>query len=222
MAMAKYRNKNQHREALSNKIHPKIFVWSHTKKAEIEYFQEFKNYFHAHLLMPKKKICGSPQGLIAHVIDWKNKGKIDEEDNDQVWCIFDVDDFYQKNKKELLQAIKNAHRNNIKIAYINECFELWILLHFEMSTAQICRGNKIENKIQKTFKKNKLGEFKKNQKVFKILLPFQSEAIKNARQLLSVEYNKIDWKNVLSEKGNPSTSIHFLIEEINKLVGGGK
>lgn len=208
--MIKYRGKKIHRL-----VHPKIFIWSHTKRAEIEYFQEFKNYLGTPLIMPKKEICGTPQELISEVIKWKNK-EINEKDNDQVWCIFDVDDFYKKDKDGLLQAIKDANKNNIKTAYANECFELWILLHFEKPTNAILRAD-FEKKVKRFFKKEKLGNFKKNQKVFKVLLPFQNTAIENAKNSGYKTYKRIIWNKALNKIGNPSTSIHFLIEEINKI-----
>lgn len=210
--MARYRGKKQHRL-----VHPKIFVWSHTQKAEIEYFQDYKNYLRTPLLMPKKELCWTPQELIEKVAGWKNKN-VCEKDDDQVWCIFDVDDFYKNDKQGLLKAINSAQKNNIKIAYVNECFELWVLLHFEKPTSFIKRGRDIELKIIKTYKKKGLGDFQKNQKVFNDLLAFQATALGNAKNLLSVEYSKINWTEALSENGNPSTSIHFLIEEINNLL----
>ncbi|MEA3449557.1 MAG: RloB family protein [Patescibacteria group bacterium] len=208
--MAKYRGKKQHRP-----VHPKIFIWSHTEKAEIEYFQEYKNYLRTPLLMPKKVLCWTPQELIEKVIEWKNKNVCDEDD-DQVWCIFDVDDFYKNDKQGFLEAVKSAHENNIKIAYANECFELWVLLHFEKPTTPVERGENIESRIIKHYKKNNLRNFEKNQKVFNDLLVFQEQALKNASKLMPVEYNKINWKNAVSKKGNPGTSIHFLIKEIKK------
>ncbi len=211
--MSKYRGKKHHREA-----HPKIFVWSHTEKAEIEYFQEFKDHLQTARLMPKKYVTWRPQELIEYVIEWKKKNIV-QKDGDQVWCIFDVDNFFTdpKDKIELLNCIKLAHQNSVRIAYVNECFEVWILLHFEKITSSIKRGKAMEDKIQKKFKSLKLGDFKKNQKVFKPLLPFQSQAISNAKSLVP-DYDKINWEVRLGKKGNPSTSIHFLIEEIHKLV----
>jgi len=207
--MTKYRGQKQHRLA-----HPKIYVFSHTKKAEIEYFQEFKNHLGTPLLMPKKIICWTPQELIEKIFEWKTENVCDE-DKDQVWCIFDIDDFYKKDKKYLMKTIYRAIENNIKIAYANECFELWILLHFQDIKTPIERGKKIEQKIQDEFKKNKLGQFNKNAQVFKPLLSFQPNAVKNAKSNIK-NYHKINWEEKFSPKGNPSTSIHFLIEEINK------
>lgn len=210
--MAKYRGKTKHRE-----VHPKIFVWSHTEKAEIEYFQDFKQYLRTPLLMPRRYICWTPQELIEKVIKWKKK-EINEKDGDQVWCIFDIDDFYADDSKSFLNAIKKAEDNNVKIAYANQCFELWILLHFQVPTSSLVRGKDIEGRVQKMFIKNALGSFTKNQKVFDLLLPFQDGAIRNAKKLLP-NYTDIDWLTHFSDRGNPSTSIHCLIEEINALLG---
>lgn len=221
MSKSKYRAKNKNRKAYRGKTHPKIFVFSHTERAEIEYFQDFKGYLRTHLLIPRKIICWTPQELLQKIIDWKNdpsNDKFSSEDGDCVWCIFDVDDFFKNGKKDFLNGIKRAEENNIKIAYANECFELWILLHFEKPTSSISRGRAVEKKIIQAFKKNNLGEFKKNHQVFQFLLPFQKNAIKNAKSLLPVKYREISWEKALSEKGNPSTSIHFLIEEIKKLI----
>jgi hypothetical protein len=218
--MTKYRKSKQQPKDL--KAHPKIFVWVHTEKAEINYFQEFKHYLKTALLLPRKAICWSPSELIEKVIAWKEKDKSGkqkfcEEDGDQIWCVFDVDDFYQKEPEKMLKAIKIAHSNNIKIAYSNECFELWFLLHFEKPSGAIERGSQMGKKINKFFKKYRLGTFKKNQKIFSPLLPFQAEAIKHAYKITD-EYGTIKWSCNLSGKGNPSTSIHFLIQEIiNKL-----
>jgi hypothetical protein len=212
--MSKYRGKKNHR----GEIHSKIFVWSHTEKAEIEYFQEFKQYLNTHRLMPRKHVVWTPQELLDHVIKWKKKN-IAEKDSDQVWCIFDVDSFAAKkeDRDELLSLIAKAHLNKIKIAYINECFELWILLHFDTVTSSIKRGRELEGKIQKKFKSAKLGNFEKNQKIFTHLITLQKQAISNAKKLVP-DYNKINWERCLGSKGNPSTSIHFLIEEINNLM----
>ena len=214
--MARYRGKKQHRPA-----HPKIFVWSHTKKAEIEYFQDFKNYLKTPLLVAKKNVCWKPQELLEYVVAWK-QNNIDEKDDDQVWCVFDVDDFYKNDTNELLLAIKKARKHNVKIAYANECFEHWILFHFEKISTKIKRGKDIEKRINKVFKKNKLGIFEKNKKIFNILLPFQEQAIKNAKDILLADYEKINWVNVLSDTGNPSTSIYLLVEEIIHLFGNKK
>jgi len=186
--MSKYRGSEQHRIT-----HPKIYVWSHTKRAEIEYFQSFKNDLKSVQLQPSKKVCSTPQQLIEYVIEWKNKN-VHEKDNDQVWCIFDIDDFYKKSTQKFLAAIKEANDNGIKIAYINECFELWILLHFELQTNPPAKRKEYGQKIRKHFQKKGLGDFEKNKDCFDILKPYQEDALKHSQKLAPFDkYESIEW-----------------------------
>lgn len=210
--MSRYRGNAQHRIA-----HPKIYVWSHTKRAEIEYFQAFKNHLRSVQLQPIKELLFTPQQLIEHVISWKD-GSVNEADNDQVWCIFDVDDFHKHNPNEFMKSLDSAHKNGIKIAYINECFELWILLHFVLQTSPPGKRKEYSQKIDKYFKANGLGPFKKNDCCFNVLNPYLETAIENAGKLAPFNtYEEIKWKNVVSSEGNPSTNIHLLVKEILKI-----
>ena len=55
---------------------------------------------------------------------------------DQVWCVFDRDDW---TRHCFLQAIELARSKTIEIAYSNEAFELWYLLHFDFHNTAISR-----------------------------------------------------------------------------------
>lgn len=46
---------------------------------------------------------------------------------DEVWCIFDKDDFPDH---DFNQAIVYAHSKGFRVAYSNQAFEYWLLLHF--------------------------------------------------------------------------------------------
>ncbi|MBF0339286.1 MAG: RloB domain-containing protein [Nitrospirae bacterium] len=58
--------------------------------------------------------------LVNEAIKEKNNGSYHS-----VWAVFDKDDFNQFNN-----AIQITAKNNICVAYSNEAFELWYLLHF--------------------------------------------------------------------------------------------
>ena len=47
----------------------------------------------------------------------------------QVWCVFDIDYNYQEGR--LIPALKFAKENDIKIAYSNNAFEVWLISHFK-------------------------------------------------------------------------------------------
>ncbi len=133
--------------------------------------------------------------------------KISEDDCDQIWCVFDVDDYWQQNKNKFKKSLEIANKNHIKIAYSNECFELWFLLHFNLVETAISRTD-YNKKLQKFFK-NLDFDYKKNSEgIFAQLLDFQKKAIQNAKKIYPQEQpNK-----------NPSTSVFKLVEELNKFL----
>ena len=48
---------------------------------------------------------------------------------DQCWVVFDKDDFPAK---DFNQAITLARKNGFRVAYSNQAFEYWFLLHFNL------------------------------------------------------------------------------------------
>jgi hypothetical protein len=64
--------------------------------------------------------------------------RLKEKDNyDQVWCVFDRDSFPPN---RFNAAFILAGENSIKIAYSNEAFELWYLLHFNYYDSAMSRN----------------------------------------------------------------------------------
>ncbi len=52
----------------------------------------------------------------------------DEGDYDQVWCVFDRDDLLPR---QISEALHYAQQGAIRVAFSNQAFELWYLLHFD-------------------------------------------------------------------------------------------
>jgi hypothetical protein len=167
------------------------------EKTEPNYFKSFrvpKDVIEVH------GIGDNTLGVVNKAIELKSKG-----DYDQVWCVFDRDSFPPA---RFNAAFVLANENNIEIAYSNEAFELWYLLHFNyhdtgMSRSQYkakltkCLGYKYE---------------KKSTTIYEEILERQPQAIKNAERLLAT-FNP---KN--PERDNPSTTVHLLVEELNKFI----
>jgi hypothetical protein len=64
----------------------------------------------------------------------KNKGK-------EVWCVFDFDvnGANRKQKQEFNEAVEMAAREGFKVAYSNDAFELWLVLHYQTCTSALHR-----------------------------------------------------------------------------------
>lgn len=128
----------------------------------------------------------------------------------------------QLQSQDFNNAIEKAKSKGIKVAYANDSFELWYLLHFNYIDTPIMRDKILENVIDelkikfptefKNLTDKNIKTKEQTQKIYKALLDIQQIAIKNAENLLS-HYDK----NHNPEKDNPSTTIHKLIIELNKL-----
>lgn len=57
---------------------------------------------------------------------------------DQCWVVFDKDDFPAK---DFNQAIILAQKNGFRVAYSNQAFEYWFLLHFNLYRGPLHRQN---------------------------------------------------------------------------------
>ncbi|MEG4306255.1 RloB family protein [Microcoleus sp. D3_18a_C4] len=146
--------------------------------------------------------------LVTKAIELKNDSEFDE--TDRFWCVFDRDN-NPKNPNDAQNfnaAINIAQNNGIKVAYSNDAFELWYLLHFHFYNTGISRKD-YQNMLTKL-----LGhEYKKNSEtIYEELKDKQQDAIKHAKRLLQ-EYDRPN-----PESDNPSTTVHLLVEELNGFI----
>lgn len=126
-----------------------------------------------------------------------------QDEYDQVWCVFDRDDLPNA---IIHQAFNQARRENINIAFSNQAFELWYLLHFGYYNTAMTRNDyhlRLCKHLKCTYKKN-------SKDMYKVLLDRQATAIDHARRLYN-QYNP--WEPATAD---PSTTVHLLVETLNK------
>ena len=148
------------------------------------------------------------KSLVKKAIEWKNKDEYDE--NDRFWCVFDRDK-NTKNSNDAQNfnaAITLARNNGIDVAYSNDAFELWYLLHFHFYNTGTSRKDypdKLTELLGHKYQKN-------SETIYEELKDKQQDAIKHAKLLLQ----KYDRPNPETE--NPSTTVHLLVEELNSFI----
>ncbi len=143
-----------------------------------------------------------PSTLVRSATDLKNK---DGDDYDQIWCVFDRDSWTLEN---FSNAISSATSQGYRVAYSNEAFELWYILHFEYLNTGIPRKDyihKLSLLLGKKYQKN-------SETIYDELLDKQPTAIRNAEKLLT-QYAPPDPAN-----DNPSTTVHLLVQELNRFI----
>ena len=131
---------------------------------------------------------------------------------DKAWLVIDKDSFSKDNFKG---TIETARQKDICVAYSNECYELWLLLHFKNVTAYKTR-DEIRKELNIEFQNNFGYKYDKAEKrVYGMLIDRQEDAIKRAQKLIEnlLKLNgKLDPYN-----DNPSTKMHLLVECLNNL-----
>lgn len=163
------------------------------EKTEPAYFDSFR--------LPKNVVdirgCGANTGTIV-----KEATRLAQlVDYDQVWCVFDRDSF---TKQSVNAAIAQAENLGFKLAFSNEAFELWYLLHFcyldtKLNRHQYCEA--LSEHLGFKYAKN-------SRKMYELLLPRQPAAIGNAKRLAK-EIEHPSWAD-----RHPYTGVYLLVEEL--------
>jgi hypothetical protein len=104
----------------TKEVRQRFLIVCEGEKTEPNYFRNFR--------VPGKVYCDvrgfgyNTVSLVRKTIELR-----EQDEYDQVWCVFDRDSFPAQ---DFNNAIALADRNSIRVAYSNEAFELWYLLHF--------------------------------------------------------------------------------------------
>jgi len=103
---------------------PVFYIYSEGKNTEPEYFNSIR------LDTLKIKVIGLGANTISLVKDAAKHLKKEDFDKqrDQKWCVFDKDDF---NADQFDNTIHKAESKGFKVAWSNQSFEYWFVLHFE-------------------------------------------------------------------------------------------
>lgn len=136
---------------------------------------------------------------------------------DEVWCVFDMD--IKQGEKELADydnAIERGYSKGYKVAYSNDCFEVWFYLHYHYN----------DQKNHRKFYYKQLGEkwgcnYEKDGKRYDFCLKTYSllESDKNASQKEAIKRAKKlykDQKTLNYHKQNPVTLVYELVEFLNE------
>ena len=113
------------------------------------------NYFNAFRIADVEVIHG--RGDPLQIIAEAEKKYAQDSYYDQVWCVFDRDDFPQFDVDIARVEMLRRQKKPFRAAWSNFCFELWYLLHFEYLQSGISReryGEKISAHLRKPYKKN--------------------------------------------------------------------
>ncbi|MEA3318136.1 MAG: RloB family protein, partial [Bacteroidota bacterium] len=193
---------------------PTILIVCEGENTEPSYFRQFK------LSTATIKTIGEGYNTVSLVnrsIQIANKKQYDK-----VWCVFDKDDFPAN---DFNNAIQLAKSNNFGVAYSNQAFEYWIILHLQDHQGGGMHRDNYNKKINDLLKPFGLtydGNGSKiiTEEIFDVLDSYD-DIFNKKRKTLAIERAKRNIKN--HNKNNASikessTTVYELVEELTKYI----
>ncbi|MFP3872069.1 MAG: RloB family protein [Candidatus Aenigmatarchaeota archaeon] len=180
-----------------------LVIVSEGEKTELKYFSNYRKRGCGLKIETPNTSKTDPLGLVKYAERQIRKNELEPDGDDEVWCVFDVD----QNKENIKKAVDEAEDNDINIALSNPCFELWFLLHFELRQTELSCDDTIDNL------KKYLPDYSKNQDIFYEIVDKRDEAISHAKKLNEIHSERRN-NELYSPESNPSTQVFKLIEYI--------
>lgn len=174
-----------------------ILIVCEGSKTEPNYFKGFRVSFARVIIEGAARVTVS---LVEHAMKLRRAA---DPPFEQVWCVFDKDDC-----DDFDQAVQYANDNDIHVAYSNQAFELWYVLHFDYLQSSLHRNdyeNILSQRLNRPYRKN-------SRDMYEVLMDKQSVAIRNAERL-----NKLHVDTARPSDANPSTTVHELVVKLNSL-----
>ena len=172
---------------------------------EPDYFNAFR------LTSANVKALGQGMGTLALVhkaIHIKEQEKLKGRTYNQNWVVFDKDDFPEN---DFNSAILLARQNGFEVAYSNQAFEFWFLLHFNLYQGALHRSRyekMLSTLLGFAYTKKSGVSFK----MFNALFPKQEQAINHAKTIMK----QFDGNNPAQQES--STTVYLLVEELNRFI----
>lgn len=113
---------------------PRILIVCEGKKTEPNYFLAFR---------VTNDVYGAGIETIRVVEEAIRRNEADGP-YDQVWCVFDRDDFPAHDYDNAIHMVQSRTGEGFRVAYSNQALELWYVLHFEYLDAAVHRAHYIE------------------------------------------------------------------------------
>jgi hypothetical protein len=184
-----------HRRVNVREVRQRFLIVCEGEKTEPLYFEQFRA---AGIVIQVEGLGKDPLRLVEEAQRVRK-----EDDFDQMWCVFDRDDVPVE---RFNQALAHAQRYKIKVAYSNQAFELWHVLHYHYCDTAMTRQDYISRlgqQLMRPYKKN-------DATLYETLLPNQANAIRNAERLLE------QYSPPQPAYDDPSTTVHELVKELNR------
>ena len=186
----------------------KILIAAEGKnKTEKTYFSNFEDGKKSYNITYARGNNTDPLKLVKMLIKEIDELKLDLQDDDVAYCIFDTDVDTNRNKI-IEEAIQLARKNNIKIITSSPCFELWFLLHYDYTTANM-DSEEVIKRLKEYYPK-----YEKNINIYPDIIKEIDLAIDRAKKI--EKYQIDNNRRIGTVEANPNTEVYKIVEYLMK------
>lgn len=208
--MCKKQKKDHRKSNLTRRIGVRVIKQSFLivcegENTEPDYFKAFR------MTAATIKAVGQAMNTVSLVnkaISIREAERVKKHSYDQCWVVFDKDNYPDN---YFNHAILFAQSNGLRVAYSNQAFEYWFLLHFNRYKGAIHRNQypeMLSRLIGMPYRKTQgFGAL-----MYRLLLNRQRQAIDNADAVLA----EVSHGNPAQEES--STTVQNLVVELNKYL----
>lgn len=130
-------------------------------------------------------------------------------DFDEIWIVFDTDVL---TPVKYAAGVKFAEGQGIRVAESTPCFEYWLLLHYEYTTASMPKFKDVKPRLESKLRCSYAKDTKEAEKLIPPMLDWMPEAMRRAKQV------RKDHEDAgTPAPANPSTNVDLLIESIQAM-----
>ena len=198
------------RRSRTKQMSCRILIVCEGEKTEPTYFEAFKTISNGSFVydVESQGFGLNTLGVVNKAIELRDKA---QTPYDAVWVVFDKDSFPPY---DFDNAIAKAQAQSIGVAWSNEAFELWYLLHFHRRITPMSREEykKALSDAVNARKKSKGYVYQKNDKQnYNIMTTYgsQEDAIINAEALCEQFTGAATYHS-----HNPCTTVHKLVLQL--------
>ena len=198
------RSRRPSRGSPKQPLRPQVIVVTEGEKTEPQYINEFLR-IHRTPNVWVERTGFDPQGVVEKAIELKRG--LGRGARARVWAVFDRDEHLR-----FEEALQLAQQHGIRVAVSNPCFELWAVFHYQDHAAPIDTRNcqRLLARLCESYHADR-GKLFNDTDAIRIN---HDAAVQRGKQSLH------DRKMEGDPQGNPSTSMHVLMESIRFKDGG--
>ena len=188
-------------------VNKRILILCEGLKTEPNYFRGIRqDKLHSNRLSALQIVVhdtrtNTAKELIAEAVELKKEARWERNPYDSVWVVIDRDG-YTKHP----ESFDRARATGINIAFSSPCFEYWILLHFEYTTAPFANCDEVISRLRQH-----IPGYEKAREHYDILKGRMETAIERGAKITAyqkkLEDNKL-WTF------NPYTDVGILVDKL--------